>query len=400
MILPIPPSRRTEYSQYSDIWVFKLDSNGNVSWQKTYGLKDIDYATTIQQTSDGGYIIAGTAEPLPSPPDGLHYGRQDDDGMLYVIWVLKLDSIGNISWQKAYEGRCSRDAHSVQQTFDGGYIVVGETIQGRSDICILKLDSNGNINWEKSYGGSEFDYARSIQQTFDGGYIVGGETLSFGSVEYPDPDIWVFKLDSEGNVSWQKTYGGSHHDGARSIKQTTDGGYIVTGYTNSFGTFKENIWVLKLDSEGEIPNCDIIGSDTIVINTSVTGQDTDAIAQSTSASIVDTNLAPQEYSAEIITLCEGDHTTTSTITIPTTTTACIDPCCTEQIYGEYSEEAKLLRYIRDNILNQTPEGQEIIKLYYKWSPAIVKAMDEDEGFKEDVKEMIDGVLGLIEEEVE
>ena len=109
----------------------------------------------------------------------------------------------------------------------------------------MKLDSSGNVTWQKTYGGSGEDYANSIQQTSDGGYIVAGQTYSFRASGF---DAWVLKLDSSGNITWQKTSGGSSWDTANSVKQTSDGGYIVAGFTDSFGSVWYDIWVLKLDS--------------------------------------------------------------------------------------------------------------------------------------------------------
>ena len=223
---------------YSDFWVLKLDSSGNITWQKTYGGTSYDYAESIQQTSDGGYIVAG---------------RTYSFGAGYVdIWVLKLDSSGNVSWQKTYGGSGYDEAYSIKQTSDGGYVVAGYTDSfgaGSDDIWVLKLDSSGSVIWQKTYGGPSDDEARSIQQTSDGGYIVAGHTHSFGAGSY---DFWVLKLDSSGNISWQKTYGGTSYDFAYSIQQTSDGDYIVAGEEASFGESSTAIWVLKLDSSGNV----------------------------------------------------------------------------------------------------------------------------------------------------
>ncbi len=119
---------------------------------------------------------------------------------------------------------------------------------GDSDAWVIKLDANGNVQWQKTYGGKGDDYAYSIQQTSDGGYIVAGKTLSFGT---GDSDAWVIKLDAKGNVQWQKTYGGEYDDFVHSIQQTSDGGYIVAGYTLSFGAGND-AWVIKLDAKGNV----------------------------------------------------------------------------------------------------------------------------------------------------
>ncbi len=225
----------TSFGTGGDIWVLKLNSAGGIVWQKTYGGAGIDIAYSIQQTSDGGYIVAGYTESF---------------GTVRDIWVLKLNSTGGIVWQKTYGGAGIDMAYSIRQTSDGGYIVAGYTDSfgaGGSDIWVLKLDSTGGIVWQKTYGGIFYDEGRSIQQTSDGGYIVTGSTESFGA---GSEDIWVLKLDSTGGIVWQKTYGGISNDEGRSIQQTSDGGYIVSGSTYSFGAGGPDIWVLKLSSTG------------------------------------------------------------------------------------------------------------------------------------------------------
>jgi uncharacterized delta-60 repeat protein len=267
-----------------DIWILKLSSDGTIEWQKTYGGGSGDFAYSIQQTNDGGYIVGGRITITG-------WGRD--------IWVLKLFSDGTIEWQKSYGDRNAEEAYFIQQTSDGGYIVVGQTFSSwgtlEYDIFVLKLFSDGTIEWNKTYGGSEDDQAYSIQQTNDGGYLVAGYTESFGAgvvdswilklssvgdIEWQrtyglgggdraysiqqtndggyivaglgSGDILVLKLDSDGTIEWQKTYGGPLWDEAHSIQKTNDGGYIVAGYTESFGAGNGDIWVLKLTSDGTI----------------------------------------------------------------------------------------------------------------------------------------------------
>jgi uncharacterized delta-60 repeat protein len=224
----------------ADIWVLKLTSNGTITWQRTYGGPAWDTATFIQQTHDGGYIVAG---------DTNSYGTGGRD-----IWVLKLSSSGSIIWQKTYGGGNWEGTASIFQTSDSGYIVAGYTGSfgiGWDDILIIKLDYNGNIMWQKTYGGANYDHADSVQQTDDGGYIVAGQTQSFGA---GNTDIWILKLSNTGNIIWQKTYGGGNDEGIGilSIQQTSDGSYIVTGHTESFGAGSRDMWIFKLNSSGNI----------------------------------------------------------------------------------------------------------------------------------------------------
>ena len=161
---------------------------------------------------------------------------------------------------------------------------------------ILKLDSDGNISWQKTYGGGDYDYASSIQQTTDGGYIVAGILLTLEPVL---EICWILKLDQVGNVILAENIRGSDQDYCQSIQQTRDGGYIVAGYTVSFGAGNEDMWILKLDSNGEINNADFIGtSNAIVTDTSISGVTSAAIVSSPSPTVEDTTAIPQDTSAD------------------------------------------------------------------------------------------------------
>ena len=223
---------------YCDAWVMKLDSTGAITWQKTYGGTNYDVTYSIQQTADGGYIVAGSTQS---------FGAGSND-----VWIMKLESTGAITWQKTYGGTGTDYASSIQQTLDGGYIVAGSIRSfgaGDSDVWVMKLDATGGVTWQRTYGGVDSDWAHVVQQTQDGGYIVAGATYSFGE---GDRDAWVLKLDSTGAVTWQKTYGGEAIDFPYSIQQTQDGGYVLAGYTESFDPDDRDAWVLKLDSTGAI----------------------------------------------------------------------------------------------------------------------------------------------------
>ncbi|MBI4555679.1 MAG: VCBS repeat-containing protein [Planctomycetes bacterium] len=230
-----------------DVLVLRLDSSGNIVWQKTFGGASGDVGRSIQQTSDGGYILAGYTGSL---------GAGGDD-----ILVLRLDSNGNIVWQKTFGGSSHEYGQSIWQTSDGGYILAGYTYTfavGATDVLVLRLDSSGNIVWQRTLGGSNYDWGYSIQQTSDGGYILTGYTNSFGAgLE----DILVLRLDSSGNIVWQKTYGGSNgNDRGYSIQQTSDGGYVLTGNTTSFGAGGGDVPVLRLDSSGNIVWQKVLGT--------------------------------------------------------------------------------------------------------------------------------------------
>ncbi|MHA2635190.1 MAG: InlB B-repeat-containing protein [bacterium JZ-2024 1] len=212
-------------------------------------------------------------------------------------------------WARTYGWADGDWAGFIQQTSDGGYIVAGDTYSfgaGSRDIWVLKLDANGNVLWQKTYGGANWDGADSIQQTSDGGYIVAGSTYSFGAGYR---DIWVLKLDANGNVLWQKTYGGGNWDRAYSIQQTSDGGYIVAGDTYSFGAGSSDIWVLKLDANGNIHGCtpaNFVGTSyaTPAVS-SASPQNTSATPSFSSATTTNTNAAINNTNGSTKVQCTG-----------------------------------------------------------------------------------------------
>jgi len=189
---------------------------------------------SIQMTSDGGYIMTGST---------MSFGAGNSD-----VYLIRADSMGNIIWTRTYGGAGVDLGHAVQQTTDGGYIVAGRTLSfgaGFDDVYLIKTDAAGDTLWTKAYGGGGFDGARDVRQTTDGGYIVGCHTNSFGAGAI---DIYLIKTDSIGNVLWAKTYGGTKGELIRSVRQTTDGGYIALGGTQSFVNGNDDIYLVKTDS--------------------------------------------------------------------------------------------------------------------------------------------------------
>jgi hypothetical protein len=255
-----------------DYWIVKLNSFGVLEWEKTLGGSGYDYAYSLVQTTDKGFIVAGCTTSNDSEVSGNH-GAFD-------VWVVKLDSIGNIDWKKCYGGSSSEKATSIQQTSDSGYIIAGWSSSndgdvsgnhGNPDFWVLKLDPQGNITWQKSLGGSGGDMAMCIRQTIDGGFIVGGQTFSNnGDVggNHGDFDFWIVKINGTGDsIQWQKTFGGFSEDILYSFQQTIDGGFILAGESysdngdvignHSTGGGSNDYWVLKIDSLGIIQwsNC-------------------------------------------------------------------------------------------------------------------------------------------------
>ncbi len=238
---------------YFDFWIVKLNASGDTVWKKTFGDTLYDVAFSIKQTTDDGYIIAG-------------YLSIDINNADYLI--IKLNSSGDLLWQKTFGGSHTEEANSIIQTSDGGFIVAGYSNSSDGDVTghhdmedfwILKLDDSGNLQWQRSLGGNSVDVAKSIIQTSDGGYVVAGySTSSDGDVtgNHGNEDYWVVKLDNSGNIQWQKSLGGSSWDYAYSVIETPDGGFIVAGYSSSTdgdvtgNHGNEDYWIVKLDSNG------------------------------------------------------------------------------------------------------------------------------------------------------
>ena len=218
-------------------WVRKLDAAGNLEWQRNFTSEYVIYLRSIVETNEGDLVVAGNTY-LPEKES--------------EILLIKMDSEGNVKWTKNY-GRADYDdgANSVIITSDGSYVLAGwtGTEETNYDNWVVKTDSDGNLQWNASFGGHSGEEAYSVQQTKDGGYIVGGEDNSIGAGGY---DVWVIKLDSEGNAEWNRTYGTYAEDDAWSIQQTEDLGYIIAGYTDSYEGpgLALNAWFIKTDPEG------------------------------------------------------------------------------------------------------------------------------------------------------
>ena len=234
-----------------------------VEWQKTLGGGDGDYPNVIRTTSDGGYIVIGYSYFGGGDVVGYHGNAGLGD-----FWLVKLSRTGSVQWKKCLGGAYFDVGKDVRQTPDGGYIVTGTSASnecymigqhGGADFLVIKLTAEGDITWQKDYGGSKNDYASSIDITNDGGYIVGGFTESFNgdvTVNHGERDCWVIKIDGTGNLLWQKSIGGSRSEEVYGLRATSDGGCIVAGYTESndgdvtVNHGMRDIWVIKLGNGG------------------------------------------------------------------------------------------------------------------------------------------------------
>ena len=286
-----------------DVWVLKLSSTGDVEWQKVYGglgheiQRSGRNMVTILETGDGGYIFAC---------DTNSFGAGWTD-----LWLVKLTSTGDIKWQKTYGGAQSEwfsiGGPHIQLTNDGGYIIAGSTLSfgvGYSDVWILRISPTGDIEWQKTYGGaSGADFAHAIQPTNDGGYVITGGTNSFG---VGSPDFWLLKISADGDIELQKTYGGDGLEEARCVQQTSDGGYIMAGTTNSFTPAHTDTLVIKVSPTGELGPGDglikVRNSDAVVQDTYVSPSDTTVIPRVTngSASLADPVFAERELLSEVV----------------------------------------------------------------------------------------------------
>ncbi|MCX6841449.1 MAG: T9SS type A sorting domain-containing protein [candidate division WOR-3 bacterium] len=219
-----------------DVYLIKTDAQGNSLWTRTFGSSDIEEGHSVQQTADGGYVIAGWT---------CSFGAGGAD-----MYLVKTNANGDTLWTRTFGG--ADEGHSVQQTTDGGYIIAGYTTSfsgGVCDVYLVKTDSDGDTIWTRTYGGADDDVGLSVQQTADDGFIVAGLTYSFGEGHC---DAYLIKTDSNGDTLWTRTFGGTSFDIGFSVQQTADGGYVLAGYTGSFGAGGNDVYLVKTDSLGVI----------------------------------------------------------------------------------------------------------------------------------------------------
>ena len=223
---------------FEDYWLIKLDQNGEEEWNQTYGGSWSDKANSVQQTTDGGFIIAGSSSPQFLP--------------FYNFWLVKTDPMGNEEWSSYFGGSFQDEAFSVQQTADGGYIVAGYTTPEGSnydDFWLVKTDAFGNEEWNQTYGRDYDDQAYSVQQTIDGGYIIAGESCPQG---YMGSDYLLVKTDNSGNEIWNHVHNRNVTDIARSVQQTSNGGFITAGHSFFANGNGYDCLLVKLSSEVSI----------------------------------------------------------------------------------------------------------------------------------------------------
>lgn len=304
-----------------DAIIIKLSGTGDMVWQTTFSSQSGEdrFFTSIAETQDGGYILAGqinyggeetwiaklnsagavlwekyhtSAEIFRvieiSGGNLLIAGRSSAGAGSYDLWAEKLTADGIPIWQKTYGELFAEYLGDILETSDNHYILTGYTESfgvGNYDGWVIKLDVDGNIAWQKAYGGINNDYLFTLDETMAGDLLVAGYSQSFGQ---GDQDYWLMKLTPSGDIIWQKNYGGSANDAVFAMQATTDGGIIVGGETYSFGAGKWDIWIMKLDSEGDLGQCGL-------------GFDGLADIQNTSAKVSDTAFPFQDISSQITT---------------------------------------------------------------------------------------------------
>jgi hypothetical protein len=227
-----------ETASEKDACLVKTDAYGNVEWNHTYGGPESDYIYSLIQTSDGGYALGGHTKSYgPNVPTWEN------------TYLIKTDDNGVMEWNYTYGGVDNDNGHSVLQTSDGGYAIVGTTVSfgaGGADVYLVKTDASGVMEWNKTYGGPNNDNGQSLVQTEDGGYAIAGYSASF---EAQGTDAWLVKTDANGNLLWNHTYGGPETDYGNSLVQTSDGGYAIAGHTSPpYGLY--DLYLVKTDGSG------------------------------------------------------------------------------------------------------------------------------------------------------
>jgi len=236
--LIVAGSTRSKGAGSTDVWLLRLDGAGQVLWDKTYGGRSNDRAYAVVSLPDGGFAIAGGTYSKGA-------GSQD-------AWVLRLDAKGDLLWDKTFGGPSLEAARAIVALPDGGIAVAGETHSkgaGASDAWVLRLDPKGRTMWEKTFGGKKWEWAGSIVALPDRGFAVAGWTESKGA---GGRDAWVFRLDKDGRLLWDRTFGGAEDDRARAIIRLPFGAFAVAGWTKSKGAGRFDAWLLHLDQKGRL----------------------------------------------------------------------------------------------------------------------------------------------------
>jgi hypothetical protein len=254
---------------FHDNWLLRLDSQGNILWEKSYGYAGHDHAYSLIQTNDGGFFMTGFLDVTASGGEGNQRNSNSNRHGIGEFWCHKLDAHGNIQWRRYFGGSNNDRSYGVVQANDGGFVVTGfsesndfdiTNNHGSYDYWVIKLDVQGNLLWEKSFGGSEVDQSRAIVKTADNSYIIAGNSFSSDGdidINLGSSDFWLIKINDSGELLWSKNYGGSNFDYATAINKTSNG-FIISGYSQSSNNQLSNnygdndYWVIKIDNQGNL----------------------------------------------------------------------------------------------------------------------------------------------------
>lgn len=231
------------FDRKRDFVLIKTDRKGNIEWSKYYPAKGEERDPFVVETTEGNYLAAMSS--FSWAPRGIKLSK---------IWVVKTNKKGKILWQKVYWGKYGELFKQVRKTSDGGVIIVGQTgenLRTAFDIFLLKLDKNGNVKWQYGYGRKGMEIAESIKVTSDGGYIITGHASKEG---YTMEDLFLLKVNSKGKVEWYKLYGGRSEEHGSDVVEADDGGFVAGGWTRTFASRERGLepWFIKVDKKGNI----------------------------------------------------------------------------------------------------------------------------------------------------
>lgn len=254
---------------FHDNWLLKLDTSGNIEWEKSFGFSGHDHSYDLLETEDGGLFFVGFLDITSARADGNTEKRNSlTSHGVGEFWGTKIDNQANVQFRGYYGGTNNDRAHSVVRADDGGYVMAGftessdfdiENSRGSYDFWAVKIDDKGNLVWEGSFGGTGIERAQDISKTADRGYVITGNTFSNDSdvsKNNGESDVWLIKIDANGKKVWDKSYGGSQFDDGQSVTLTKDGGFIIAGNTKSSdidsnaNAGENDIWLLKTDANG------------------------------------------------------------------------------------------------------------------------------------------------------
>ena len=256
---------------FHDNWIVRLDASGNILWEHSFGFSGHDHSYDVVQTKDGGFFFAGFLDVTQSNGEG-NFGKGSYLTRHGVgeFWGTKLDADGNLEWRRYFGGTNNDRAHSVVQADDGGYVLAGfsesddfdvSNTKGSYDFWVVKVDGKGTLLWEKSFGGTGIEISYGIVKTQDGGYAITGNTFSTDtdvSKNNGESDVWLIKIDDNGNLLWESTFGGTGFDAAHGLDVTSNGGFVIAGNSKSLdgdatANFGENdLWIIKADVNGNL----------------------------------------------------------------------------------------------------------------------------------------------------